>query len=71
MAICEISVVGLREATKATELLAVHRVSPMHYNTFAAIEQDPQAIRASVSEKTRSEVVVLAPGETHGLKSQS
>jgi L-ascorbate metabolism protein UlaG (beta-lactamase superfamily) len=62
---------GLLEATKAAELLAVHRVIPMHYNTFPAIEQDPQAFRASVSEKTRSEVVVLAPGETHGLISQS
>ncbi|MFQ6012375.1 MAG: metal-dependent hydrolase [Thermoplasmata archaeon] len=59
---------GLREATKATELLGVKRVVPMHYNTFPVIEQDPEAFRAAVAEKTRSEVTVLQPGESHGVK---
>ncbi|MEE8198725.1 MAG: metal-dependent hydrolase [Thermoplasmata archaeon] len=62
---------GLREATKATELLAVNRVIPMHYNTFPAIEQDAQAFRAAVSEKTRSEVTVLQPGETYSLTAKT
>ena len=62
---------GLREATKATELLAVNRVIPMHYNTFPIIEQDAQAFRAAVSEKTRGDVTVLQPGESYRLTAQT
>jgi L-ascorbate metabolism protein UlaG (beta-lactamase superfamily) len=58
---------GPREATKATELLGVHRVIPMHYNTFPAIQQDPEAFRSRVSEKTQSEVIILRPGESYDL----
>lgn len=59
---------GLREATKATELLGVKQVIPMHYNTFPAIEQDPAAFRAAVTENTRSRVTVLQPGESHSVR---
>ncbi|MFQ5552248.1 MAG: metal-dependent hydrolase [Thermoplasmata archaeon] len=59
---------GLREATKATALLGVNQVIPMHYNTFPVIEQDPAAFRSAVTEKTRSQVTLLEPGESHSLK---
>lgn len=62
---------GLREATKASELPGVNRIIPMHSNTFPSIEQDPQAFHAAVSEKTRSDVTVLQPGESHDLESQT
>ena len=62
---------GLREATKATDLLAAKWVIPMHYNTFPVIEQDPEAFRAAVAEKTTSEVRILLPGESHRVVSQT
>lgn len=62
---------GIPEATKATELLGVKRVIPMHYNTFDVIRQDPEAFRAAVTEKTRSEVTVLEPGKSYGLDSKA
>ncbi len=58
---------GIREATKAVELLNTQTVIPMHYNTFEAIQQDPREFKNSVSMKTRSEVVILKPGESYSL----
>jgi len=40
-------------------------VIPMHYNTFPAIEADPQAFKSDVESRTGSQVVVLEPGDTH------
>ncbi|MFQ5918681.1 MAG: metal-dependent hydrolase [Thermoplasmata archaeon] len=62
---------GLREATKATGLLGVDRVIPMHYNTFPMIEQDPEAFQSMVSEATGSEVIILRPGQSYELLSQT
>ncbi|MFQ5907966.1 MAG: metal-dependent hydrolase [Thermoplasmata archaeon] len=59
---------GLREATKATELLGAKEVIPMHYNTFPVIEQDPAVFRTAVAEKTPSQVTVLQPGESHNVR---
>lgn len=55
---------GLREATKAAELLAAPTVIPMHYNTFDAIRQDPREFQKAVEARTESRVVVLKPGES-------
>lgn len=55
---------GVKEATKAAELVGAPTVIPMHFNTFDAIRQDPQAFRRAVEERTDSRVVVLQPGES-------
>jgi L-ascorbate metabolism protein UlaG (beta-lactamase superfamily) len=54
-----------RDAVVAAEFVGAGTVIPMHYNTFPAIETDPQAFKAEVEEKTSSTVVVLEPGQTH------
>jgi L-ascorbate metabolism protein UlaG (beta-lactamase superfamily) len=53
------------DAVVAAEFVGAGTVIPMHYNTFPAIEADPQAFKAEVEEKTSSSVVVLEPGESH------
>ncbi len=58
---------GIREATKAVELLGIERVIPMHYNTFDVIRQDPKEFSEKVSRKTRGEVILLNPGDSHDL----
>jgi L-ascorbate metabolism protein UlaG (beta-lactamase superfamily) len=59
---------GILEATKAVELLGVPKVIPMHYNTFDVIRQDPREFKDSVSRKTRSEPIILQPGESYSLE---
>jgi L-ascorbate metabolism protein UlaG (beta-lactamase superfamily) len=54
-----------RDAVIAAEFVGAGTVIPMHYDTFPAIEADPQAFKSEVEEKTSSRVVVLAPGESH------
>jgi len=39
----------------------------MHYDTFPPIETDAEAFKADVEAQTSSQVVVLAPGETHSV----
>jgi L-ascorbate metabolism protein UlaG (beta-lactamase superfamily) len=54
-----------QDAAVAAEFVGAGTVIPMHYDTFPAIEADPQAFKAEVEAKTSSTVVVLAPGESH------
>jgi len=54
-----------RDAVIAAELVGAGTVIPMHFNTFPAIETDPQAFKSEVEEKTSSTVVVLEPGESY------
>jgi L-ascorbate metabolism protein UlaG (beta-lactamase superfamily) len=51
----------------AAELVGAGTVIPMHYNTFPAIETDPEAFKSDVESKTSSQVVILNPGDTHSL----
>ncbi len=53
------------DAITAAELVGAKTVIPCHYDTFPPIETDAQAFKADVEAATNSEVVVLAPGETH------
>ncbi len=53
------------DAVGAAELVGAKTVIPCHYNTFPPIEADAQAFKSDVESKTRSDVVVLEPGETH------
>jgi L-ascorbate metabolism protein UlaG (beta-lactamase superfamily) len=52
------------DAAVACEMLGAATVIPCHYDTFPAIEADAEAFTADVEERTDSEVVVLAPGES-------
>jgi L-ascorbate metabolism protein UlaG (beta-lactamase superfamily) len=54
-----------RDAAVAAEFVGAATVIPMHYDTFPAIEADPDAFKADVEAKTSARVVVLKPGETH------
>jgi L-ascorbate metabolism protein UlaG (beta-lactamase superfamily) len=55
------------DAVVAAELVGARQVIPCHYDTFPPIETDAQAFKAEVDAGGTSEVVVLAPGETHML----
>lgn len=54
-----------RDAVVAAEFVGAGIVIPMHYDTFPAIETDPQAFKTEVEAKTSSSVVVLEPGQSH------
>ena len=49
----------------AAELIGAREVIPCHYDTFPAIETDAGAFKSEVEQRTSSQVVVLAPGESH------
>ncbi|HEY3945757.1 MAG TPA: metal-dependent hydrolase [Solirubrobacteraceae bacterium] len=53
------------DAVEAARLVGASTVIPCHYNTFPAIETDAEAFKSDVESATRSDVVVLEPGETH------
>ena len=38
--------------------------SPIHYNTWPKIEQDPESFRLALERTTDIEVKVMKPGET-------
>jgi L-ascorbate metabolism protein UlaG (beta-lactamase superfamily) len=53
------------DAVIAAELVGAKQVVPCHYDTFPAIETDPNAFKADVEARTDTAVIVLSPGETH------
>jgi L-ascorbate metabolism protein UlaG (beta-lactamase superfamily) len=55
------------DAVVAAEFVGAPTVIPMHYDTFPVIETDAEAYKAEVEEKTSSQVVLLAPGESHSV----
>jgi L-ascorbate metabolism protein UlaG (beta-lactamase superfamily) len=55
------------DAVVAAEFVGAGTVIPMHYDTFPPIETDAEAFKAEVESKTSSRVVLLQPGETHGV----
>lgn len=54
---------GPEDALTAVELLSPRVVIPMHFNTFDAIKQDPEAWKRAVEEQTATRVLVMKPGE--------
>jgi L-ascorbate metabolism protein UlaG (beta-lactamase superfamily) len=56
---------GPEQAAKASELLGVKQVIPMHYGTFPALTGTPGRLRELVSARG-VEVLELKPGETTG-----
>ncbi|HEY1777266.1 MAG TPA: metal-dependent hydrolase [Solirubrobacteraceae bacterium] len=55
------------DAVEAARMLGARQVIPCHYDTFPIIATDAEAFKAEVELSTASEVVVLAPGESHAL----
>jgi L-ascorbate metabolism protein UlaG (beta-lactamase superfamily) len=53
------------DAVQAVKLIGAREVIPCHYDTFPLIETDAQAFKVDVEADTSSQVLVLAPGETH------
>jgi L-ascorbate metabolism protein UlaG (beta-lactamase superfamily) len=53
------------DAVDAAELVGAKTVIPCHYDTFPPIETDAQAFKSDVESATRSNVVVLEPGQSH------
>jgi L-ascorbate metabolism protein UlaG (beta-lactamase superfamily) len=55
------------DAVAAVELIGAATVIPMHFDTFPPIATDAGAFKADVESQTSSQVVVLAPGDTHSV----
>lgn len=55
---------GIKEATKAVELIRPKIVVPMHYSTFGVIKQDPEKFKRTVEEKVDTKVIIMKPGES-------
>jgi L-ascorbate metabolism protein UlaG (beta-lactamase superfamily) len=53
------------DAVDAAGFVGAKTVIPCHYGTFPPIETDVEAFKAEVESQTSSQVVVLAPGDTH------
>jgi L-ascorbate metabolism protein UlaG (beta-lactamase superfamily) len=53
------------DAVEAARLVGAKQVIPCHYDTFPPIHTDVQAFKADVEVAGASQVVVLAPGESH------
>jgi L-ascorbate metabolism protein UlaG (beta-lactamase superfamily) len=53
------------DAVVAAELVGAPTVIPCHYDTLPLVETDAEAFKSEVESRTRSEVVILEPGETH------
>jgi L-ascorbate metabolism protein UlaG (beta-lactamase superfamily) len=53
------------DAVEAARLVGAAQVIPCHYDTFPPIQTDAHAFKADVEAATSSQVIVLAPGESH------
>jgi L-ascorbate metabolism protein UlaG (beta-lactamase superfamily) len=53
------------DGVDAAELIGAKTVIPCHYNTFPLIETDAEAFKSDVESATRSNVVVLEPGQSY------
>jgi len=58
---------GPDDALRAVKLIQPKVVIPIHYNTWDLIAQDPNAWAERVRKETKTEVVVLKPGESYSL----
>ncbi|MGI8439066.1 MAG: metal-dependent hydrolase [Thermoleophilaceae bacterium] len=53
------------DAVVACDLVAAGTVIPCHYDTFPPLATDSEAFKSEAESSTSSQVVLLAPGETH------
>ena len=56
------------DAVTACEFINPSEVIPCHYDTFPPIEADAEAFKSDVQNAGFSQVVILAPGESHKVK---
>lgn len=63
----DVFTMGIEDAAKAVKLIQPEVTIPMHYNTFPAIERDPQEFKKIVETKTTTKVVLLSPNQSHML----
>lgn len=56
---------GPEDAATAVELIRPRVAIPMHYNTWEAIQQNPNAWKAMVEQRSPAEVVLLEPGSSY------
>ena len=54
---------GPDDALRAVKLVQPKKVLPIHYNTWELIAQDAAAWAARVHKETKTQAVVLKPGE--------
>jgi L-ascorbate metabolism protein UlaG (beta-lactamase superfamily) len=59
---------GPQDAARAAKFLQPKVVIPCHYNTFPAIQQDPQAFKRLVEEQTDAKCVVLDPDTSYTVE---
>lgn len=60
---------GPEDAVKAVQFLQPKQAVLMHYNTFGLITQDAEAVAEAIRQQTRSQPVLLKPGETLAVAS--
>jgi L-ascorbate metabolism protein UlaG (beta-lactamase superfamily) len=53
------------DAAEAARMIGAKQTIPCHYDTFPPIETDVQAFKVDVEARCSTEVIVLAPGDTH------
>jgi L-ascorbate metabolism protein UlaG (beta-lactamase superfamily) len=58
---------GLEDGLKTVRLLRPRITIPMHYNTWDLIDQDVDAFRETVANKTISKCLVMMPGSTQNI----
>ncbi len=58
---------GIDDAVVAASFLQAKTVIPYHYNTWPLIEADPEDFKKKVEEKTTSQCVIMAPGESYSF----
>ncbi len=54
---------GPDDALRAVKMIEPKKVIPIHYNTFPVIEQDADAWAARIRTETKTEPIVLQPGQ--------
>ncbi len=55
---------GPEDAVKAVQFLEPKQAILMHYNTWGLITQDAEAVANAIRQQTKSQPVLLKPGET-------
>ena len=58
---------GPKDALRAVQVLKPEVVIPCHYNTFPAIQQDPEAFARQVEEQPGVHCIPLRPGQQYEL----
>ena len=60
-------VMGIKEAVKAVELVGPKVTIPMHYDTFPVIEANPKQFYQMVTDKGKTKVEVMKPGDSKDI----